>query len=332
MLRRVMIALLIVGLTPGLWWQMPRPTPIYEQRIAVRAVAFDPAAAQLGPLRLTGVWQVTSAHEWFGGYSALLSVRPGRLLAFSDRGHTLELAIPGVDGGPPPRIGSAVGDPAALKASRDIEAATYDPQADEIFLAMEFRNAITRMTPDMQDWHMAFPRLMQGWSGNQGPEAMVRLTDGRFIVLGELSEGWRKPDSHPSVLLAGDPTRGAPVAEQAFTFTGDSGYRPTEMAQLPDGRVLVLQRRLLWPFPPRFAGSIVLADPADLRPGQVWRGTVLTQLKRPLPVDNFEGLTIIPAADGKVQVWLITDDNMAVTQRTLLWRLELDPADLPARR
>ena len=330
MLRRVMIALLIVGLAPGLWWKMPRPAPVFEQRLDISPVRFDPALAQLGRFRLTGVWQLTSPHEWFGGYSALLAIRPGRLLAFSDRGHTIDFPIPGSPASGPAVIGSATGDSKTLKASRDIESATYDPQRDEIFLAMEFRNAITRTTPALQSWQMAFPHAMRGWAGNQGPEAMVRLADGRFIVLGERNGGWDDPDSHPAVLLSGDPTRGA--AEQVFTFVGTDGARPTDMAQLPDGRVLVLQRKLLWPFPPRFSGSIALADPAELRPGGRWSATRLAPLEAPLPVDNFEGLAITPAGGGKVHVWLISDDNMAVTQRTLLWRLELDPADLPKRR
>lgn len=329
MLRRLLIALLIVGLGPGLWWQMPRPAPIFDQQVDVRPVSFDAGSAQLGPLRLTGVWQLSSRHEWFGGYSALLSIRPGRLLAFSDRGHSIDLPIPGTPSAAPARIGSATGDSKALKASRDIEAATYDPDRDEIFLAMEFRNAITRTTPALQGWTMVFPRLMQGWSGNQGPEAMVRLADGRFVVLGERDGGWRDRDSHPALLLAGDPTRG--TQEQAFTFDSAGGGRPTDMAQLPDGRVLILQRTLLWPFPPRFSGAIALADPATLQPGGRWRGTVLARLEAPLPVDNFEGIAITPAAGGRVHVWLISDDNMAVTQRTLLWRLELDPANLPAK-
>lgn len=330
MLRRLMIALLIVGLAPGLWWRMPRPVPSFEQRVDIRAVPFDPALARLGPFRLTGVWHLTSPHEWFGGYSALLAIAPGRFLAFSDRGYVMDFPVSDQPSAGPARIGRAIGDAKVMKAASDIEAATYDPQRDEIFLAMEFRNAIVRTTPALQGWQMAFPRLMQGWSGNQGPEAMVRLTDGRFIVLSERNGGWRDADSHPAALLASDPTRGAP--EQRFTFVGTDGARPTDMAQLPDGRVLILQRTLRWPFPPRFSGSILLADPATLQPEGQWSGTRLTRLEAPLPVDNFEGLAITPAAGGKVHVWLISDDNQAVTQRTLLWRLELDPAELPARR
>ena len=330
MLRRVMIALLVLGLAPGLWWKMPRPAPVYDQRVDVRRVPVDPALARLGPLRLTGVWHLSSPHEWFGGYSALISTQSGRLLAFSDRGYALDFAMPETADPAPARILSATGDEKALKASRDIEAATYDPQRQEIFLAMEFRNAIARTTPSLQGWQMAFPRLMQGWSGNQGPEAMVRLSDGRFIVLGERNGGWRDPDSHPALLLTTDPTRGS--EEQALTFVGTDGARPTDMAELPDGRVLILQRTLRWPFPPRFSGSIALADPAELQPGGRWPATALAQLESPLPVDNFEGLAITPAGDGKVHVWLVSDDNMAITQRTLLWRLELDLADLPRRR
>ncbi len=325
-----MIALLVLGLAPGLWWQMPRPAPSFEQKVAIAPLPVDPALARLGPLRLTGVWQLRSPHEWFGGYSALVAIRPGRLMAFSDRGYTIDFPIPGTSAAAPARIGTATGDSKALKASRDIESATYDPQRDEIFLGMEFRNAIVRTTPTLGDWQMAFPQLMRGWSGNQGAEAMVRLADGRFIVLGERNGGWRDGDSHPALLLSGDPTRGA--RELAFTFDSQGGGRPTDMAQLPDGRVLILQRTLLWPFPPRFSASIMLADPATLRAGGTWSGKRLAQLEYPLPVDNFEGMTITPAAGGKVHVWLISDDNMAVTQRTLVWRLELDPAELPARR
>lgn len=330
MLRRLMIALLIVGLTPGLWWRMPRPVPSFEQRVDIRPVSVDPVLAQLGPFRLTGVWHLTSPHEWFGGYSALLGVSPRRLMAFSDRGYVIDFPIPGEPSPAPARIGRAIGDARAMKALSDIEAATYDPQSGEIFLAMEFRNAIVRTTPALQGWQMAFPRLMKGWPDNQGPEAMVRLTDGRFIVLSERNDGWGDADSHPAILLAADPTRGG--RERGFTFVGTDGARPTDMAQLPDGRVLVLQRTLRWPFPARFSGSILLADPAGLQPEGRWSGTGLALLEAPLPVDNFEGLAITPATGGKVHVWLISDDNQAVTQRTLLWQLELDPADLPARR
>ena len=42
-------------------------------------------------------------------------------------------------------------------------------------------------------------------------------------------------------------------------------------------------------------------------------------------------LALEPGADGQVAAWLISDANGAVTQRTLLLRLMLDPARLPPK-
>jgi hypothetical protein len=104
------------------------------------------------------------------------------------------------------------------------------------------------------------------------------------------------------------------------------------MAELPDGRILILTRRLRWPMPPRFGTWMVLADPREIEPGQSWHGTPLVSLDGTGLEENYEGLAIEPLVGGKLAVWLISDSNGAVTQRTLLLRLELDPADLPATR
>ena len=64
--------------------------------------------------------------------------------------------------------------------------------------------------------------------------------------------------------------------------------------------------------------------PAGIAPGQVWRAREIADLNAgPLQTDNFEGLAVEPGRDGAVVVWLISDDNSAVTQQTLLWRMEL---------
>jgi hypothetical protein len=40
-------------------------------------------------------------------------------------------------------------------------------------------------------------------------------------------------------------------------------------------------------------------------------------------------MAVTPRADGRLTVWLISDDNQTQLQRTLLWKLVVDPADLP---
>ena len=215
----------------------------------------------------------------------------------------------------------------------DVEAATQDPVTGMIWTAREDSNSISRYDPVRHTISgYVRPVPMRRWRQNLGPEAMVRLADGRFIVLQEGFPSFFETRLHRAVLFPRDPALGGkPVL---FAFAGAPEFSPTDMAALPDGRVLILMRRLVWPFPLRFACRILIADPAAIRAGSVWRGTVVAKLTSSLPVDNFEGMAIEPRAandpnGGRVTVWLISDRNHAATQRTLLWKMTVDPARLP---
>ncbi|MEZ5683466.1 esterase-like activity of phytase family protein [Novosphingobium sp.] len=307
---------------------MPNAAPDHRQEIVLTPLPRDPDWKGLGPFRLEGAWQVTSRNADFGGYSAILAVSGDEFLALSDGGQYLRYPRPGASG--PVEIGALLATQGVLKHYRDVEAATRDPRTGTFWVALEGRNAIIRLGPDRQEQAARQIPEMQGWGSNTGPEAMVRLADGRFLVLSEAFTSWSEAVRHPGLLFTGDPTGSG--AAPRFIFTGPIGYRPTDLAQLPDGRVLVLMRRLLWPFPARFAAKIVLADPALLEPGRPWRSIELADLSAPLPVDNFEALAIEPDGPGSVTVWLMSDDNAAATQRTLLWKLDLRLADLPPRQ
>jgi hypothetical protein len=97
------------------------------------------------------------------------------------------------------------------------------------------------------------------------------------------------------------------------------------MAQLPDGRVLILLRKVDWGIPPAFSGKLMIADPSTIRQGERWRAEPVAELEEPLPTDNYEGLAVDSDERGGVVLWLISDDNRARFQRTLLlkllWRL-----------
>ena len=178
----------------------------------------------------------------------------------------------------------------------------------------------------MRNARVVSPPQMRGWGVNLGPESLVRLRDGRFIVLREGFDGWFDNRHHRALIFAGDPVDDPHGAE--FTFIGPRGFKPVDMAQLPDGRVLILMRKLVWPMPMRFAGRIAIADPRAIRPGGEWRADSVAMLSSSLPIDNFEGMAIVPRGDRQVVVWLISDDNQAVSQRTLLWKLIVDPTRL----
>lgn len=324
--RRAIALLVTLGLAPGLFVRSALAPPDHSQRVEVEAIERTLAPGQLGPFDLAGAWSLTSPNSDFGGYSALAVTDATHLLAVSDLGYFLALPIPGVDG--PAKIGPAVGDTSVLKRGRDIEAIAYEAASRQLWLSLEGLNTIERVQyPSFKREALARPPAISNWPSNTGPEAIARLADGRFIILSESFAKGGTNILHPAVLFEGDPAEGA--GAKAFSFAGASGFRPTDMAQLPDGRVLVLMRRLLWPFPPRFSGRIMIADPREIREGEDWHATELARLEPPLPTDNYEGLAIVPGKDGAVTVWLISDNNQALTQRTLLLKLHLDPARLP---
>lgn len=329
MRRLLLIALLAVGLAPGTWVRTSQPVENQSRNLRLTPVQVQADCCNAGPLRLVQAWQLTSSNGAFGGYSALLRVEPGRFLALSDRGYFLDFAEPGASPAPP-RLGSTQPDTASLKTNRDIEAAAWDPVTGRLWLAQEGRNAVGRHRADMTREAWRKVPEWQDWPSNSGVEALVRLADGRFIALCECREGWFGEFRHPATIHSGDPTD--PRRADAFTFAGADGYRPTDMAQLPDGRVLILMRRLVWPAPARFAIKVALADPAEIRSGQVWRATEIAELSAPWPVDNYEGLAIEREADGKLVAWIISDENGAVSQRVLLLKVRIDEAALPPKQ
>lgn len=327
--KRALAVAVAAGLGFATWLRSPVPPPNHDLVLSLTALPLPLAPLHLGPFKLTGAWQLTSPNHDFGGYSALVQPVPGRLLALSDRGYYLNFAEPGAAVGAI-GIGPVLQDMALLKQYRDVEAATWDPVSGQLWMALEGRNAVIRQHLDMRPMALRKIPEWSPWGSNTGPEAMVRLHDGRFVVLCECFTGWSESVAHPGFLYAGDPSAGS--AGQAISFVGAEGYRPTDMAELPDGRVLIVMRHLLWPAPARFAAKMMLADPARIVAGQPWTAIELADLSAPLPVDNFEALAIEPRADGLITAWLMSDDNEAVSQRTLLWQLQFRLGDLPPKQ
>jgi hypothetical protein len=314
--RRI-IAILVVALllSPGLLWREPPAAPgDGPQRIAIRQLELPQGGAQLAPgLTLSAAWQLASRSDDFGGYSAMVPEPGGDLLLFSDRGRYLRLTAPGT-ASLRVAIGTVSGANSSDKRQFDIEAATRDPASGAVWLAYENSNAIRRYPDNLDDFDEVRPPEMQSWRTNSGPEAFVRLADGRFVVLSEVGGN--------GLLFAGDPVMG--VTPTAFRFVPPADFRPTDMAVLPDGRVVILLRRLqLW-LPPRLTSRLVVADPATIEPGEEWAWVALAEIAAPLPAENYEGLAIEPLEPGRVRLWLASDDNRAVFQRTLLLALDWD--------
>lgn len=324
MRKALLLLVVILGLAPGTWLRSP-PPPVDTRQI-LTFTALQVPKVDLGPLELGGAWTLHSPNSDFGSYSALVALGDGTLLAASDKGSMMRFSPPGAPRAPV-SIGYFGQDPTRAKRWLDIESMTRDPVSGRLWLGFEYDTRIERFDPDFRAKATVRPKSMRGWSGNSGPEAMVRLADGRFIVISEGAKRWFGGDV-PGVLFPSDPVQGA--EPDTFRFEPPAGYRPVDMAQLPDGRVVILLRSIVWGLPPGFAGKLVLADPANIRKGAAWQWEPLADLASPLPTDNFEGLAVEPDADGSRVLWLISDDNSSILQRTLLLSLRW-PGNAKAR-
>ena len=205
----------------------------------------------------------------------------------------------------------------------DIEAATIDSDTGKYWLAYERVHTIQRFTAaDEPDGFRTFSSP-PSWSSNSGLEAMVRLTDGRFLAIPE--------GRSEALLFLNDPVEGGKPQRIGFASPAPD-YAVTAMTQLADGRIVLLMRKVAWGFPP-FSTLLAIGDPphndADGADG-TWSPQITLRLDGVVPRENYEGMAARGLDDGRHQIWLISDDNIAAIERTLLVKLILDPALEPA--
>jgi len=293
------------------------PPELRDERPILEITTLTLPHVDLGPVRAIGAWQLDSPNRHFGSYSALVPLGDGTLLAAADTGKRLRFTPPGRTG-PGPKFDYFADVDFADKSAYDVEALARDPANGRIWASYENKNQIARFDAQFHSLGFVRPPSMRRWRSNSGPEAMARLADGRFVVLAETGLGWFGKEG-PGLLFPSDPVDGAVPVE--FRFRPPEGYNPCDMAALPDGRVLILLRKIVWGVPPGFAGKLMVADPATIRPGEEWRAEPLADLRAPLPMDNYEGLAVELMPDGELTLWLISDDNSALYQRTLLLEL-----------
>ena len=316
-MHRLLPALILAAaLAPGLWWRGSVPERVETVQLDVTRLAVDEPSCldPAGDLCREAAWVLTSPHSDFGGYSALVS-QPGRLQAFSDRGAGLSFATPGSPAAEPRFTGTAA---ISLRAKRgeDVEAATRLPDGTT-WVALESQNVLARLDASGRRVETIQPRGLAGWPGNTGPEALVHLRDGRLLVI---SESRRDSTGNAPALLV-DPAR--PDEARSIEVALTPEYNVTGADLLPDGRIVILLRSFRY-LPPGFFGRIAIADPEAIGPDGVMQATPVGRWAHPLPVDNFEGIVAEQADDGSLTVWLISDDNNLLLQRTIVWRLRWD--------
>ena len=299
----------------------PRPPPQGpgSALLAIAPVALDegaPNRRRAGSLRFLGGWALSSGDERFGGISGM-HVENGEIVAISDVGMLMRLPVPapGAGGAAPVRFDPLAEGPGprTRKSNRDTEGLLV--RGNRIWASFERHNMIWRYDrATLRAQSRARPAPMRRWGGNRGPEALLRLADGRFLVF---SEG--RDDGAPyseAVLFAGDPSIPGTSAAR-LRYRRPPGFRATDAALLPDGRILILNRRFAL-----FEGWSARLVAARIGRGAIVAGPEIAALAAPLSVDNMEALAVT-LEGGRTIVWIASDDNFSPLQRTLLLKFEL---------
>jgi hypothetical protein len=293
-----------------------------SQNIALVPLTLDssnPRRNTVGALTFLNAWELRSDNSDFGGISGLVALKDGRFVGVSDAGALIGFGLTNDERTDRPFIAALPGAMGKDVSYRDSEGITYDPNSDRIWVSYEARHAIRRFPPSLSRIDSA--RMLEfstDWKFNGGVEALARLNDGQFVIFVESGEN--DDVSKKAYLFSGDPTEKG-TQTTPFHYRVPDGYSPTDATVLPDGRLLVLNRRV--GFPDGFTAKLLILDPADIRRGAVVGGKVIATLAPPLLVDNMEGVTITED-DGQTIVWLISDNNFNAFQRTLLMKFRLN--------
>ena len=286
--------------------------------LSFEAVALDedePGKRRLGKLSYLGGWELRSNDPRFGGISAM-HVESGEVTAISDAGTLIRFSLPGATG-PGVSIMPLFEGPgsASNKLDRDTEAMAV--HGNQAWIAYEGRDAIWRY--DRSSWKSeahASPLAMRKWRANSGAEAMVRLQNGEFLILSEGKPGGEGPTD--ALLFRGDPAvEGTPVV--GLRYAAPEGYRITDAAQMPDGRLLFLNRRIS--LLDGLAAKLTIGNLPELREGTTLTGREIAHFDAPITTDNYEALSVVREG-GRTILWIASDDNLTPLQRTLLLKLE----------
>lgn len=341
--RRTAIVIGAIGVTAGLVMASDKPklsdASIQPITITARSISsFDKNNLTLktfGKLEWLGGMQLTSPSKHFGGWSGLrLDPKGKSLLAISDAGTWMRADVKYAKDRPVglanARIGvlrALSGKPLSRTRDRDAEALELKSgtlEKGEAIIAFEQndRVGVFPIRKGVLQKPKRYLKLPDGIRLNRsinGVESLAVIRKGKRknSILAFLESRLTPDGYHRGWMVRG--RRAEPV------FLKDiGGYAITDLASMPSGDLLVLERRFRWSEGVKLRLRRLSAE--ALRKGARLTGQVLLEADMKQHIDNMEGLAIHAHSDGRAVVTLISDDNFnPILQRTLLLQFALDP-------
>jgi hypothetical protein len=297
---------------------------------------------RFGKLAYRGGVVLTSPSNYFGGWSGLALDEDGKgFFAVSDAGIWMSGKLTYSDKGGPSgmegvRLGaiqSKDGDPLSRKGDRDAEGlALFKGSAENgsAYISFERKHRIARFDIIGGELSPAkgkvfLPKSARSMPSNGGFEAVAVLrggaNKGKLVAFSESRRD--KRGNYVAWIWEGK------QRARKFYLTNDGDYDVTDAAPLPDGGLLVLERRFRFSEGVRMRLRLISAK--ELKPGAVIDAAILVAADGRSEIDNMEGIATHAGPGGETIVTMISDDNYNHgLQRTVLLQFAISAGDLVA--
>jgi len=321
-MRTIVISVALLFCLSGTAYAQPENAEVIEvTTFVVDLRPRDPQDQVVGQLRFLGGIVLRSTDRRFGGISGLRFLPDGEtLIAVSDRGNWISLRPlfegEALVGAADARLWPMLGSDGAPLESPAFDAESLTLVGDTAFVSFERQHRIdTYHAP----WGTENPRPTSYRSAsafgelenNGGIEGLTLLADGRFLAFAEAP---RDDSTFDGWLMD------AEGGTEGLALFAQEPYRVTDLATLPSGNVLSLERRFS---PIGGVGARLRHIALDrINPSALTDGDVIAELGGGYTVDNMEGLAV-REHDGRTEIFIISDDNQNPLQRTILMAFEL---------
>ncbi|QDO97454.1 hypothetical protein FNB15_09330 [Ferrovibrio terrae] len=325
--RNGLILLGFAGLLCLLAGPSVRAEPVVVRTAVLELNPTAPAAAKLGRLDYLGGLILASEGGGFGGYSGIAVDADGAgLWAIADTGHWLRLDFRCNDAGLPVEIAAAEilplrdanGAEITRKTLSDAEALRH--LADGRWL-VSFERAHRLWFYDrpggVATATLSTPASITQQPGNGGIEAVAAFANGDLLLLSEDMTAANGGDGNAAWLWRNG-------AWRDLVWPARDDFKPTDAVALDNGDVIVLERYFKPVIGPkarlqRIPAASMQGTEAVLQP------ELLAEWAAPYSVDNMEALDVRRMPDGSLWLYVMSDDNQNILQRTLLMVFRYQP-------
>lgn len=320
---------------PGLQPETPPTITLAAKPVSLQAI--NPGRKSVGALTFAGGFQLTSDDASFGGWSGLSVLDDRRLLTVSDDGRFLwiDLAEDAVTptGARMSEMRDTNGKPFSTKVAGDAEdvalfngLALVSFEGDARVMAYDVTrcDAAARAAPVGWKFASAFKANGLSIKPNLGVEGLA-ITDDGFLIAGLETQ------------VNGESPISIRPLETRPDFKFRIGKKSPELVGLDavtEGdtvRLFSLHRSSQAPLSSNaitFIETVFTRDanPSGKRADQTFtlkQSLILAEMNLLLTIDNYEGIAARRLPDGRIRLYVISDNNFANRQRTLLMAFDV---------